>query len=308
MKREIVDIPERFEDYQKIYKESFRHELGLRAVCIMYDDHSSDKNSMENIFILKENIQYRLNSAIHQYLVLIREIRTSEDYLQSIHKKDPKLIHGIYPYSPYVESTEVQISSIFDSIIFHLTSVFDYLSHMICYICKKDKKTRYWTKLVLWARDKNNEVSSLNISNTILSVDNRFVKELYDYRTRLIHNRRDKHRFLADIKLIDSDFNIKIVSSPSVMKHFKLANPTNYDKDYTLMYMSSWLIRQTFKELEELLEGLTVEIKNDSHFAQNVRQPKAKKFITVTLDPKTNNIKPLSEGFWEQYKNQSKSG
>jgi hypothetical protein len=66
----IIDIDNRQVDYEFILKETFRMELGIRAIAIMYDDHSNDKKSYENILILKDNIKYRLFSASYQYLII----------------------------------------------------------------------------------------------------------------------------------------------------------------------------------------------------------------------------------------------
>lgn len=43
------------------------------------------KNSEENVFRLKDNIEYRLFSASHQYLLLLKELGAAELYLQNIY-------------------------------------------------------------------------------------------------------------------------------------------------------------------------------------------------------------------------------
>ena len=65
----VIDIEDRNSDYKEIEKQSWRVEHGIRAICVMYDDHSSDKNSQKEIFILKENVHYRIFSLTYQYLV-----------------------------------------------------------------------------------------------------------------------------------------------------------------------------------------------------------------------------------------------
>lgn len=41
--RDHIDITDRNADYNFINKETWRAELGLRAIAIMYDEHSNDK-------------------------------------------------------------------------------------------------------------------------------------------------------------------------------------------------------------------------------------------------------------------------
>lgn len=78
MEPEYIDITDREADFKFIDSETWRAEVGLRAIAYMYDDHSDDKNSHDNILILKDNIKYRLFSASYQYLVFLRELYNAE--------------------------------------------------------------------------------------------------------------------------------------------------------------------------------------------------------------------------------------
>ena len=81
--------------------------------------------------------------------------------------------------NPHFEFIEMEMSAVFDGIIFHLSSVFDYLSHITCYICKKDKSnTVYWTKLAKAARGKDNEIACLPITRVIDKLDREFITHL----------------------------------------------------------------------------------------------------------------------------------
>ena len=93
MTKKILNIEDRKADYEEINKKSWRTEHGIRSICVMYDDHSSDKNSKKNIFLLKDNVHYRLFSLVHQYLIFLRELKVAEDYLQGLHKNDSKLFN-----------------------------------------------------------------------------------------------------------------------------------------------------------------------------------------------------------------------
>lgn len=298
----IKDVVNRQEDYDLINKQLWRSELGIRSICIMYDEHSKDKNSRENIFILKDNIEYRLFSAIHQYLILLQELWTGEKYLTELKRKEP---HISYPFgNPHIDKVELEISSIFDSIIFHLTSVFDYISHFICYICHKNKSnTFYWTSIANAARGSGNEISKLEIKKVIAEVDNKFVGKLYNYRSRLIHNKRDKHQFTATINL-DLQHQIRILASDLSRKHFDLKDYLVEELHPTITYMASCIIRLAFKSIENILDGLSVEIKKESFFWENLRvHPKKGSFPVLSYDPKTRTAKPVSDGLWEEYKN-----
>jgi hypothetical protein len=302
-----LDIEDRKADYTAIQTETFRTELGLRAISFMYDDHSDDKDSYENILKLKDNIQYRLFSATHQYLVLLRELGSAEAYLQKLYKDNPNYLNAFPLGNPYFDQVELELSSLFDNIIFQLSSTFDYLSHIVCYITFKNKSnTVYWTKLAKTARGNNNELSGLDIITTIDSIDKRFVGRLYDYRSRLLHNRRDKHEFGGVTNLNDFKFKIQITPSETSLKHFDLIKSETKDLKVTLTYLSSWLIKRSFVEIEEILDGLEIEIKKKTNFYKNVRQPKRENGLNiVSINKETNTIEPSSDGFWKEYKSKA---
>lgn len=305
MAKKILNIEDRQSDYDVINKQSWRAEHGIRSICVMYDDHSSDKNSKENIFLLKDNVHYRLFSLVHQYLVFLRELQTSESYLQQLHRKDPKLLNAFPMGNPYFDKVELEISSVFDNLIFQLSSVFDYISHLICYICKTDKsKTLYWTKLASSAYGQNNEFSNLEIRKTITEVDNSFVGRLYDYRSRLLHNKKDKHIFTTSVKLNDFNFDVKILASDVSLKHFKAIREEFPDDNITLTFLSSWLIKKSFVHIEKILDALREEILKTSTFHLNLRNPKKERsFMIISVDPETHSARPVSDELWHEYKN-----
>ena len=308
MEKKIINIEDRKSDYQDINKNSWRTEHGIRSICVMYDDHSSDNNSKKNIFILKNNVHYRIFSLVHQYLIFLRELNNAEQHLQELHQKDPRLFNAFPMGNPHFEKVELEISSVFDSIIFQLSSVFDYISHLICYICKTDKsKTLYWTKLASSSFGQNNEFSNLEIRKTITEIDSNFVGRLYDYRSRLLHNQKDQHIFNTSVTLNNFNFELKILASNIALKHFKAIRDEYPDERITLTFLSSWLIRKSFIDIEKILDALRVEILKNSHFQQNVQKPKTDNgFMFFTIDQNTNTQIPVSDELWKQYKQMDK--
>lgn len=304
MKDKILNIDDRQADFKEIDNQSWRAEQGIRSICVMYDDHSSDKNSKKNIFLLKDNVHYRIFSLKHQYLMFLRELSYAEHYLQELHKRDPKKFNAFPMGNPYFEKVDLEISSVFDNIIFQLSSVFDYLSHLICYICLTNKsKTLYWTKLASSAHGKNNEFSNLEIREVIAELDKKIVGKLYDYRSRLLHNKKDQHIFNTSVKLVDFKFDLKILASDLAIKHFKVIRKEYPDEKVTLTFLSSWLIKKCFIDIETILDALRLEILKNSHFHQNLTNPKTKNgLMFLSVDPKTNLAKPVSDGLWKQYK------
>src|SRR5690554_6348925 len=90
---EYLDIEDRDRDYNKIYSETFRAEEGIRAIGLIYHDHSDDQKSFENVIRLKSNIEYRLFAATHQYLVFLKELHAAEQYLHAVYKENPNYVN-----------------------------------------------------------------------------------------------------------------------------------------------------------------------------------------------------------------------
>ena len=310
--KEIIDIKDREADYKWIYDEAFRTDAGLRAVLLMYDEHSDDKKSHDKILQQVDNINYRLFSATHQYLIFLRELNNAERYLQTIYQKNPEYKNA-FPYgNPFFDKVELELSSVFDNIIFQVSSVFDYLGHIVSYMFFRDKsKTIYWSKLAKTARGQNNELKNEQAKTIIDLIDRRFAGRLYDYRSRLLHNIRDKHTFSGKRMVEDSAFYLHFAPSDIATKHFKrVFEDIDTEKlQITLTFLASWIIKATFSEIEAMLDVLVVEIRKDSHFHHNLFNPKEgnNTFLIVSQNPETKRIEPVSTVMWNDYKNKNRS-
>lgn len=301
---QVLDVENRSQDYDSVFKGALRTETGLRAICFMYDDHSKDKNSYENIIKLKDNIQYRLFSAAHQYLVFLKELNSAESYLKKVFSENPQYLSAFPLGNPFFEKIELELSSLFDNIIFQLASTFDYLSHVICYITFENKaNTLYWPNLAKKARDKSQEFSKKEICETVRVVDKRFVGRLYDYRSRLFHSSRDKHLFEGDVRLNELEFMIRLMPSERALKEFSIMKDEIGSLNPTLTFLSSWLLKKSFSEIEEILSSLQKLILGNSHLAVNMNQPKRNSsFFIGKINSTTFEFEPFSEELWRQYK------
>lgn len=302
---EYLDIINREGDYKSIYSETFRAELGIRAIGLIYHDHSADTTTFNNIFQIKDNIEYRLFSVAHQYLIFLREMGLAEKYLQKIYAENPRYIdQNTFPTgNPYFDKVETELSSIFDSIIFHLSSVFDYLSHTICYMYFSNKeKALYWPSLRIKVR--GDWKGRYEFCSVLDQVDRRFVGHLYDYRSRLLHNKRDKHKFSGFLKFKNREVRLLISCSDISLKKFSLISEDNNDnKIITLCYLSSWLIKRTFIEIENILDSIKIDFEKYSKYYEKLGTKIAKNELAfASFDPKSKSLEPASNLLWKEYK------
>lgn len=314
MKLLDINKEERANDYQIVNKAVERTEEGLRIISVMFNEHSTEKNSLKNIFWQKFNIYYKLSSIRFNYRILLEELSRSESYLLEFFKDDPFFFDNtrVPGGNPQFLEVERNLATAFDNIIFNSVSIFDYLGHAICYICKSNRqKTMFWKRLVESAFDQRNEISKLQIAPLICDIDSKFVCNLTRYRSRLIHRRRDLNRISASFKTDETSSTIKIIVSEEFLakKHLKIIKDEKPDYDQvTLVYASSWIIKRTFYEIEKILDALVFEIKEDSHFIDNIIvQKNGKGIMSGYFNPIS--FKPISssEIMWRKYKGEDLS-
>jgi hypothetical protein len=307
----IIDITKEFRnvELQEIHQEIERTELGLRAICIMYDEHSNDPNSRKNIFNQKSNIYYKLSSIRFQFKIFIEQIFKAEIYIKELEEKDPNKLKGFLMGNPYFEKIEVELSSVFDNIVFNSVSIFDYISHIICYVCKNNKqKTEYWSSLIKSAHGRNNEISDSQISVAIKHVEKNLVGKLNDYRSRLIHKKRDRHTFQSEVEIVNGELNHQICLAASKVLLSKkylgvIRNDFDEDEHISLTIVASWLIKNTMHQIEFLLEGLVFHIKDNSHYIENLNvRKRGKGFMSGMANPITKRIIKMSDVLYFQYK------
>jgi len=300
MSERTLDIQDRQQSFDLLNKIVKRVEFGIRAVSIMYDEHSDDQFAKDNIYRLKDNIFYRMQLILVQYRILIQEFYRNEHILNEFNKKKPGslLLEG---FNPHLYSTTLDITSVFDSIIFQMVSVFDYFSHYISYVILKNKQnTLYWTKLAKASYGKDNEISKLQINEVIKSVDNKFVGRLYDYRSNLIHNKLDSPISIVSIPMGEKErVELKISISNELQKKFKsyFYDPTI--KNITVLYFTEFLIKETSTIIESILSGLVVEIKSQSHYDQNLTS--GRKLMMGYANPDSKTYMRLSDKLWIDY-------
>ncbi|MGB2525780.1 MULTISPECIES: hypothetical protein [Flagellimonas] len=307
MESEFYDINDRNQDYQEINLLVGRMIHGLKAMAMIYHDYSDDINSFERIHELKDNLAYRLKSAQHLYLLLLNEYELKERELTKILENDPRLFQVNWGgKNPVAGKIEEELAAIFDSLVYHLNTSFDYLAHITSYIClKKIKKTVYWSGLRNYAKAKGNEISTLWIKETIVRVNDDFVSKLDDYRSRLIHTKRDVHPLMA-FKSNETKVTQLYLSASDTSKRFFKKSLANYDKDkgISLSFLASTLIRDTLDKIELMLDALVYEINVASNFPNNWDESK-KGLMLIRRDPKTKKGKLVSDIEWDKFKHKT---
>jgi hypothetical protein len=136
-KKNIIDIKDIQTEFTKINNDFLLLNNRLIALAMDYKHYINDHISENNIYTLRDDIIYRLHSAQFHLELLFSHISNIEKAIeeQTINKTPNQTsIIGSIPF--YTQ----QITSLFDSFIYHTVSVFDYISTLANYISGKKKK------------------------------------------------------------------------------------------------------------------------------------------------------------------------
>ena len=152
--------------------------LGLEFVNKMYTNIVSGNN---NRFLkIRNSIQYRLNSVLFHFTQLLN--------IQTFYQK--KLDNNPSPekYVAYLNQGSDQQYALFDSIVFHIVSLFDYLACLIHYSCSgKFEPKMKWNNIINISRAAKSYLSDSDLKLILQKWNNEFINTLYGHRSDVIH-------------------------------------------------------------------------------------------------------------------------
>lgn len=241
MEKEYIDINHEIE-FPKLYKEINLLNNRLTAISIDY------KNYFTKNFVTSENskifsdmcssLSFRLNCSTFHLELLCREIDLVEQEIQNINEK----------HFSYLANNSQNFNYIFDSIIYHVTSLYDYIGSIINFIQEKKQEFVKWNSIVQKHKNKKDQIYALTYK-----FHREFVDNLFKIRSKLIHDKV----LLSGTTYSQDYFNVRhsfeVPTNRTILKHFgELQNLSN-NYDISLKYTSFYLIRQTIEYLTEIL-------------------------------------------------------
>ncbi|MFP5042714.1 hypothetical protein [Parasediminibacterium sp. JCM 36343] len=299
--KEIIDILDRNKTFADSDEKLVNLREGFTALALDYGFHIENIwGGNHKILELKENVTYRLFSSLFHYQLLLKQHYFIEQRIEKRIKNEPERYTTlIYPKKhPDFEYAEKEVSAIFDSIVFHLASIFDYLSILINFCISDKEKTPQWTSISKSARDPQNDLSKRDIAGTIESLNKEFVIRLYDYRSELIHKRSDINEYSFESRIEPGKLLARFICSNKIRRTFK--NYGEESKDYTVSHFSVWLIDMTANLIAKILLSLKREIKKDSKFPFHTYKDGTKPFL-MYVDPITNVAASPASPHWEKF-------
>jgi hypothetical protein len=261
----MKDVKNPVEEFRKLSKRfSLLHNRFL-AIAMDYKYYIDSTITDHEIYKLRDNVIYKLSSAQFHFQLLLEYHDRTEFVLDEIYKTDPSVI-----FTKQIEFIKLEyratreIYSIFDSMIYHLCSIFDYLFRLINFahgkeIAENPKWNLFRTKKNL----KDYMFCSKEMAEKLQIFDQNFVYPLIKHRSYLIHTENDIGEFTLTINSKDKNFDAKFMSTELFKTHFPEIVKENENSEMTIKYSALWLIDKTIINATEILFELREDIKRN---------------------------------------------
>ena len=302
----IENPQEKIEEIDKLINVVFN---GFMATAMDYGYHIKNayvktNEGEQSIYELRDNIRYRLNSAkLHFYLLLLRKIQIEERF-KGMLDKNPKVFNGFIMGNPHFEIAADEIMSIYDSVIFHLSSSFDYVAMLMQFVFGKNPQSKLqWITLSKHCYSPTSEFSKRGFTENIKTVDRNFVSKFNDYRAELIHRKKSTSFTNVSWELISGKVKTEYQCSDKIKSNLKKI--LDREKDYSITYVTFLLIKETVLNIGTVLEGINKEFRE----SYNPHKPVISNdgFQIVSMNPKTNFVESPAISYWNkfmEYKNE----
>lgn len=222
--------------------------LGIDYTNKIVGDFSDEK---DKIFRLRDRILYRRNS-LQFHLTLL--LRTHNHAVSELHSGREE--GEMPPGAMIMDRSAEQQFSIFDSILFHSISLFDYLGGLIQYLCSSKNRHKWdWDSAATAARHDENMVSSSPVAEVVERLD-KWVTKLYGHRADVIHDEPDLGGRTLSHDLMQDRYDLKVFAPSGFVDQFDELKSLSETHDITLHYVGLWLCERTVNGAIEIIQGL----------------------------------------------------
>jgi hypothetical protein len=289
-RKQIRDIENPEEVFKQLTERFKLLQNRFLAIAMDYKHFISSEIKDYEIYNLRDNVLYRLYSARFHFQLLLEYHYRVEQRLKELFNRNPEeLFQGGFELMAIKEQSTKEIYSLFDSMMYHLCSIYDYLFRLINYTHGKEILDKpKWNRF----RDQKNQKEFIYCSKELIPVlekiDKEFVYPLIGHRSHLIHTQNDTGDFTLTFNLGEDKINTSFFATKLFRQNFSEIQVGNENHELTIKYAGFWLIDKTIKTITEAL----FELRED--MIRNKRIPHG---MFVLLGP-DNSIQPASSPWW----------
>lgn len=276
---------------------------GFMALAMDYGYHVNNvfgqsKDGKHEIYELRDNINYRIRSAnLHFYLLITRKLEIENRFAKML-KDKPTIFDGYFMGNPHFEIASDEIMAIYDSIVFHLSSCFDYLAMLTQFVFGENPQTKLqWITLVKHCHNNKSEFADRKFADNIKKVNSEFVSKFNDYRAELIHRKKSTSFANLTWELNSGKVTTQFKCSEKIKSNLKKV--IDKDLEYCISYASFEIIKQTLLKISYVLNGMHDEFREN----YNEHSPKMNNggFQIISMNPDTKFAESPALDYWKKF-------
>lgn len=276
---------------------------GFMALAMDYGYHVNNvfgqsQDGKHEIYELRDNINYRIRSAnLHFYLLITRKLEIENRFAKML-KDKPTIFDGYFMGNPHFEIASDEIMAIYDSIVFHLSSCFDYLAMLTQFVFGENPQTKLqWITLVKHCHNNKSEFADRKFADNIKKVNSEFVSKFNDYRAELIHRKKSTSFANLTWELNSGKVTTQFKCSEKIKSNLKKV--IDKDLEYCISYASFEIIKQTLLKISYVLNGMHDEFREN----YNEHSPKMNNggFQIISMNPDTKFAESPALDYWKKF-------
>lgn len=273
----LADVPDPESQISSIIQTANKVHGLLVTLGLEYANKITGKFSSvegDNYFHLRDSILYRLNALLFHLRLLLIVQKNHLDILN----KDP---FDQEQRSRMLFDGSVEQYQLFDSIVFHSISLFDYFGNLIDYVCGDEKRmTLKWNGVVKSLNDPKNPLSGSPIAPVAIKLHREFVNKLYEHRSDLIHYSSDLGGAETTLHIKECKSDFTVFAPKRVLGRFPALKMLSKDHHVALRYVAFWVCQKTIDGALDLIKPMF------EHIEINRRTPQGSAIFLFGKDSK----------------------
>lgn len=221
----------------------------LFSIGLDYVNKINGQLKNDKFYEIRDSIILRIDSIIFHYKILS----------QIYNPENPLMPNESFPL--IIDTISLHQKYLFDSIIFNIISLFDYLAKLINIVIVENKKAskKNWKSLAKNAYT-DQTFKQTKLSSKIIQVNNDWVKNLYSYRDILIHHKTEDLPSQRSYNVMLGSKKVLVLAPSELKIHFEQLNEITEKEDYNINSISLWIIKTCIESIIEIQDEIKVYI------------------------------------------------
>ncbi|MBL7996880.1 hypothetical protein JNM05_16055 [bacterium] len=249
--KKVKDVVDPISEYKRL---SQKLSNNFNATNVLYTKYSnkiggfassqnSEANSLLNAF------RYRHDCILFHLKCMLNLQLVAEKQYKSLSNDSDRIMFAV--------SVVPEFSGLFDSIIFHSVSGFDYCAHLIDFICNNRlNKDRKWAGIIEAAKNKSIDFNKSSVATLLVKLDDEFIKFLKLRRNQVIHYEPDTATSSSLTNLRTHQNSLEVIAPRQMIDKIPSLKIMSETHELTMVFASCWMIDRVYDLYADIIAEL----------------------------------------------------